>query len=269
MPESGLSSRLPAKHRLALTLSLAFFIHTLLASLFPLLVPQSDDDTPTIRFQLVAPGSTPSEQRRAGQAQRPREEAETRDRVSAFEVEPLTPQETRQPRNERREAPSRESAEAPERDHSRSETAAGKAGGADNGSTQGSASTPTEGSQAGQQTPVPTEVPTTDTVSSVDIPEKETDPYLLSLIEKLASQLDQHPVPALRELDNPVYVTVELQLMSNGTLVKADLARRSGVDSLDRAAYRAALGASPYPEPPHSSGRKRYRVNLVFSPQRL
>lgn len=268
MPETGISSRLPARYRLALALSLALFIHTLLASLFPLLLQDAPEDTPTLRFELVARGSQPSIQRQESMAE-PGQSAAGK-AVSPFEVEPLTADEQQRKESGQQETVAREEQDAPATGQpSASASAARNTPDTEETATPGATSTPTESSRQGETSPAREATTPDATISSVDLPEKETDPYLLALIARLAQQLNEFPLPELRQLEQPVYVTVELQLMSTGTLVRADLTRRSGVDSLDRAAYRAALGASPYPEPPHSNGRQRYRVNLVFSPERL
>lgn len=267
MPESGISSRLPARYRLALTLSLALFIHTLLASLFPLLLQEAPEDTPTLRFELVPRGSQPSVQRPESRAE-PGQSAAGK-AVSPFEVEPLTAEEQQRKARGQQDTVTRKEPEAPATGQPSAAASAAQKTPDNETGTPGATSTPTESSRQGETSPVREEATPDATISSVDLPEKETDPYLLALIDRLARQLDEYPLPELRQLDSAVYVTVELQLMSNGTLVRADLTRRSGVDSLDRAAYQAALGASPYPEPPHSNGRQRYRVNLVFSPERL
>lgn len=267
MPEHGISSRLPARYRLALALSLALFIHTLLASLFPLLIRERPEDTATISFELVPRGSQASLQRPESLAE-PGSSAAGK-AVSPFEVEPLTIKEQQRREPGQRETVARSAQTAQAVGETSAAASAAREIPETESATPGATSSPTASSRAGQQSSS-TEAPTPEaTVSSVELPEKETDPYLLALIAKLARQLDQYPLPELRQLDRPVYVTVELQLMSNGALIRADLAKVSGVDSLDRAAYRAALGASPYPEPPHSNGRQRYRVNLVFSPERL
>jgi protein TonB len=267
MPESGNSSRLPAQYRLALALSLALFIHTLLASLLPLLLRDAPEEMPTVRFELVPRGSQASPQRPDSKAE-PGQSAAGK-AVSPFEVEPLTTEEQQRKESGQRDTAARREPGAPATGQPSAAANAARTTPDTETATPGTTSTPTESSTQGQPSPAQEETTPDATVSSLDLPEKETDPYLLALIAHLARQLDQYPLPELRKLDKPVYVTMELHLMSTGTLVRADLSRRSGVDSLDRAAYRAALGASPYPRPPHSNGRQRYRVNLIFAPERL
>ena len=58
--------------------------------------------------------------------------------------------------------------------------------------------------------------------------------------------------------------------MKNGTLTRARVTKSTGIKRIDEAAYRAALAASPYPEPPpNNESQDRFEVELVFSPKRL
>jgi protein TonB len=61
-------------------------------------------------------------------------------------------------------------------------------------------------------------------------------------------------------------VELELNLMSNGALMGARITKSSGNDGLDQRVYRAALAASPYPEPPPSPARQqRFRVEVKYT----
>ncbi|WP_228704509.1 energy transducer TonB family protein [Marinobacter antarcticus] len=63
---------------------------------------------------------------------------------------------------------------------------------------------------------------------------------------------------------------MELYLLGSGALTRARVIRSTGIEQIDSAAYRAALSASPYPEPtPDQSGKSRFEVKLVFAPSRL
>lgn len=98
----------------------------------------------------------------------------------------------------------------------------------------------------------------------------KTDAYVISLATRIARELKRSRIPTLRNLTTPVAMEIELHLLSNGALIKADVYQSSGTEAIDGAAYRAALAASPYPEPPGKEGRQqRYRVELLFSPERL
>jgi protein TonB len=63
---------------------------------------------------------------------------------------------------------------------------------------------------------------------------------------------------------------VELQLLGNGALTRARVLTSTGIERIDEAAYRAALAASPYPQPPNGgASRNRFEVELLFTPKRL
>lgn len=98
----------------------------------------------------------------------------------------------------------------------------------------------------------------------------QQDPYLVRLAVHLARELEQLRVPAIAQLADTARMEIELQLMKNGALTQARVVRSTGIKEVDTAAYRAALAASPYPEPPaESSAGDRFEVELVFSPKRL
>ena len=68
----------------------------------------------------------------------------------------------------------------------------------------------------------------------------------------------------------PVSSQLELKLLPSGALTGAKVTKSTGFNDIDRAIYQAALLASPYPKPPEEySGRKQFRVELIFAPERL
>jgi len=74
----------------------------------------------------------------------------------------------------------------------------------------------------------------------------------------------------MRSLTDTVAMEVELQLLGNGALTRARVLKSTGIKPIDEAAYRAALAASPYPQPPKDSGSaNRFEVELLFTPKRL
>lgn len=98
----------------------------------------------------------------------------------------------------------------------------------------------------------------------------ELDPYVVKLAIHLARQLEELRVPAMSELTETVAMEVELQLLGNGALTRARVLKSTGIRRIDEAAYRAALAASPYPQPPNDGGsRNRFEVELLFTPKRL
>jgi protein TonB len=98
----------------------------------------------------------------------------------------------------------------------------------------------------------------------------EQDPYLVRLAVHLAHELERLKIPAIGQLSEKTRMEIELHLMKNGTLTRARVTKSTGIKRIDEAAYRAALAASPYPEPPpDNDNQDRFEVELVFSPKRL
>lgn len=238
MLEPGSLTSPPAKYRITLALSVALLLHTLAASLLPLLSPDPQREPTTLRFTLVQPGSEPAP-RQVEQPEQPRKhKIWTPDPVESTEPSQLT-------------QPSQ-----PTRPHQETPVPA--------------ESTASQPADAGQ--PVVEVAEETEPEQVIQIAEdpQETDPYLIALRQHIALELYERGAPSLHRLSEPVSVAMELHLMSSGALVNAVIRRPSGHEELDRAAYRAALSASPYPEPPSSErGRKRFRVEVIFSPKRL
>ena len=127
--------------------------------------------------------------------------------------------------------------------------------------------------------PAPASTPTTesaprtgepesaDTIARITDSPAERDPYLILLATHLAEQLDQQRVPAISQLGEQVSMELELTLLPNGALTRARVIRSTGIQRIDEAAYRAALAASPYPEPKGEES-DRFEVKLVFTPKR-
>jgi protein TonB len=232
MLEHGSDNSLPAKYRIALALSIAFLIHTLLLSGAPSVVP----DPPVrhrqqLNLELVAAQSNPQ-----------------------------TPASTSTPDN---------SASAPEKPvltTSRSQQKTALTDPAKPATLSNPAREPPEFSSR-------TQMPAnqrSENVTRITQSPTEQDPYLIKLAMHLATQLETMRIPAIRELARSSTMEMELQLLGNGALTRVKVIRSTGIEQIDRAAYRAALSASPYPEPPPDKGRKsRFEVKLVFAPSRL
>lgn len=95
----------------------------------------------------------------------------------------------------------------------------------------------------------------------------EKDPYLRKLATHLALTLDNRRVPSISTLTQTAAVTLELRLLANGALTRARVVDSTGNESLDEAAYKAALAASPYPAP-EGEASDRFQVQLLFTPKR-
>ncbi len=94
----------------------------------------------------------------------------------------------------------------------------------------------------------------------------EQDPYLIKLAVHLAEELEKLRVPALSQLDTTREMTLELRILANGALTRARVKETTGIENIDRAAYRAALAASPYPQPEGETS-DHFDVKLVFTPK--
>ena len=228
-------------HRLILTLSIAYLLHTLLlAAILHNWVLQPEPEASTVRFTLLAnrvADSAASQQSHDSSASS-KSPAETSPKAAP--AEPDVPLATR-------EAEPTESARL-----SRTQPQ----------------SVNSEKSESGS--PVEETVPKTKELRA-RIPEKvvEQDPYITLLWQYISDELDSRPVRSIHELNQMRTVRLELHLMENGALRQVDTIESSGKPTLDQAARQSALAASPYPRPPESAREKgfRFQVELRFTPR--
>lgn len=246
MLDYGRSTSLPAPYRIALAISLALFLHTLGLSAIPLLPEPTEQPAPTMTVLLVPPGSRATPKTIAGP-----EDTEIRADAPAAAKATATSRQT-PPRTRPEPAPSA----SPPSDETvpAAETARKSA--------------PSPSTTAGIPSDSPAPQSRSDIVQLTEAP-GETDAYVIRLAARIARELKRSRLPALRTLTAPVAMEIELHLMGNGALTRANVYRSSGMEAIDGAAYRAALAASPYPEPPGREEGQRYRVELLFSPERL
>ncbi|MBK1872850.1 MULTISPECIES: energy transducer TonB family protein [Marinobacter] len=260
MLEHGSNNSLPAKHRIALALSTAFLIHTLLLSGFPAILP----DLPIrhrhqLNLELVAVDSSQGIPASAN-PQRPNDTPEPRN--PPFEVPPqntpglTTPEVTTTNSQQKISVGSKVQATTPNNK-------------ADATQTTATPSTSGAQSNSGVRTQV-ADKQTTEDVTKITLSPSEQDPYLIKLATHLATKLETLRIPAIRQLTDTSTMELELQLLSNGALTRARVVKSTGIQQIDLAAYQAALSASPYPEPPpDQKSKSRFEVKLVFSPSRL
>jgi len=251
MVHEGSTNGLPAGYRIGLALSLALLVHTLLLSGIPSPVREQEvDHRESVSFELIAPGRD--------QSARPAPESRSNSRpiapIPRFNPTPSEPVIAR-PRPEPRKAAEPIVSEQP----------APRPDKAQNSPESTASPNARPAAVAAEETREAEETVTRVTNSPV-----ERDPYLVVLATHLARQLEQARVPAMRQLSRTVSMDVELQLLGNGALTRARILNSTGIEGIDAAAYRAALAASPYPEPPED-GREgnRFEVELVFTPKRL
>lgn len=96
--------------------------------------------------------------------------------------------------------------------------------------------------------------------------------YVTALERQIGQELSKWPVPSSHSIEQIVSMEIELHLLGNGAVRGVDVKRSTGIAPLDQSAVRAAMLASPYPEPPRSdkrSGDLRFRVEIKFSPERI
>ncbi|MGF2736384.1 TonB family protein [Marinobacter sp. DUT-1] len=257
---------LPDSYRIALALSIAFLLHTLFLSGLPFPQPDAPEKQHRLMLELLTSGSTPatSSQPTTPAVTRPREQpgernprfeipesAETTSPAPAPVTSTLSPRTVPEPSQ-------RNNPTAP--DNTRQEPA----------EQQATPSKPASvDSQAGKPKGIKEEAENTELARITRSPSQQ-DPYLIRLAVHLAKELERLRLPAITRLTDSARMEIELQLMKNGALTRARVVKSTGIQTVDEAAYRAALAASPYPEPPADSGTgDRFGVELVFSPKRL
>lgn len=234
MPVSGQPSpSTPAVYRMVLALSVAALAHTLV--LASLAEPTSEPAlTHTLAFELASRPSAASEAATPGTAE---------PRHQPFEAPALRPAPDAT-------APIPQPAERPQPTSK-----------PDNHPVN-AAALPREASEA-RPNPMADVSPVRQVSESPD----EKDPYLRKLATHLALTLDDQRVPSISSLRQTAAVTLELRLLANGALTRARVVDSTGFESLDKAAYKAALAASPYPAP-EGEASDRFRVQLLFTPKR-
>lgn len=249
-----------------MALSIAILLHTLFLSGIPLPQPAVQEHHHRLTLELRTPGSTPatSSQPAAPADIQPREQpGERNPRFEIPDPAPGTPPEPEQVTS----ASSPRTVSEPSQgkkplapDNIRPEPAEQQA----NPSTPASVA-----SQADDPKEMEEETENADLTRISQSPTQQ-DPYLIQLAVHLARELERLRVPAIAELTDTARMELELQLMKNGALTRARVVQSTGIQTVDEATYRAALAASPYPEPPADSETgDRFEVELVFSPKRL
>lgn len=258
MLEYGSVTGLPGKYRITLAISIALLLHTLVMSALPFTPPETESHRRTVRVELVSPGSEPSSETAASAAAQTSDNQPARAASEAANSPPAT-----RPDIVTLTSPGKQvrAAGEPSRSPSREQPS-------DQPPEQSAPSRDSVASAAG--TPKVTAETEPEPITQVSRSPEQTDPYLVSLAARVGSELDKRPVPSSHRVAEPVTMELELQLMGSGALTSAKVTRSTGFREIDRAVYQAALLASPYPEPPEEhSGRKRFRVELIFTPERL
>ncbi|MDO6823951.1 TonB family protein [Marinobacter sp. 1_MG-2023] len=249
MLEHGSNNSLPAKYRIALALSTAFLIHTLLLSGIPYVVPDPPvNHRQQLELELVAAGIAPETAPSVYTTDR---DGKNLVRNPPFEATPDQ---------------SEPSQQKPVLTANRSEQKTTAAELAKPATPSRPAHKPSK-SGARKQSP---DSQSKENTTRITQSPSEQDPYLIKLAMHLATQLESRRIPAIRELTHSHSMEMELRLLGNGALTRVRVIKSTGIEQIDTAAYRAALAASPYPEPPpDENGKSRFEVKLVFAPSRL
>ncbi|WP_077528866.1 energy transducer TonB family protein [Vreelandella utahensis] len=241
---------------LILALSVALFIHVVLGTLVNawLSLPTPDNPTPAVSVRIAPSGSSPQPSpvhsnpvpRKTERQARPGEPAES----SAPRADANTQGDT-----ERSAEPVAASEGETSEQRLPPET-----------SRQPRTSTP----RTAPATTAGTDAPESDTDTNTPVTRlsqndrRERSDYEIALWERIAREVEYTPL--LAELEGPKEVVLNLRLMVNGALRRAQVSTSSGIPELDGVAREAALAATPFPEPPE--GRRRFSVRLIFEPAR-
>jgi len=247
MLEYGSVTGLPDKYRITLAISVALMLHTLVMAALPFTSPNLESHRQTVKVELVRPGGIPlpesvanatspiSNQRESVAVESPQiDTSQPRKREQTENSTPPPPTAVVEPQPEAQTTPSRNSG----------------------ATTAGNPKQPVENSP--------------ERITRITSSPRDVDPYTTSLAVHIGKELGKRPVPSSRSVTKPVTSQIELKLLPSGALTNAKVTRSTGFNEIDRAIYQAALLASPYPEPPEEySGRKQFRVELIFAPERL
>lgn len=272
MLKYGKDTALPETYRITLAISVAFLTHTLLMATFPFSLPEHNHNPVTVSVQLMPQGSAPSRESAPSQSRPPVH-------ATPFTIEEtLAPQppsnvpttSSPQPRAVPEPAPdegshyegaSQESEALPDKEPSPAQ--ANRTAQPEEQSALSSSAPASAPSLAGEQTARQSDSQQELTLKS-KAPSEESS-YRSLLVQTIARKAK---IPKLDSFEKGRVLSVELELnlMSNGALMGATITKSSGNDGLDQRVYRAALAASPYPEPPSSPTRQqRFRVEVKYT----
>ncbi|WP_372986542.1 TonB family protein [Marinobacter sp.] len=257
---------LPDSYRIALALSIAILLHTLFLSGLPFPQPDAREHHHRLTLELLAPGSTPTTSSQPAAPANTQAREQPGERNPRFEIPepaettPTAPAPVTSTSSPRTVSESSQGNNPAAPDKARPEPV----------EQQAEPSKPASvASQAGEPGEIQEEAEHTELTRITRSPSQQ-DPYLIRLAAHLAEELERLRVPAVAKLTDTARMEIELQLMGNGALTRARVVKSTGIQTVDDAAYRAALAASPYPEPPaYSETGDRFEVELVFSPKRL
>lgn len=260
MLEYGTATGLPGTYRITLAISVALLLHTLVMAALPFTMPDTESHRHTVRVSLINPGSEPSPEATASTTGESSQPSTDRTATEPAQSRPASRPDIVATDSSRRNTRSRAQEQAP--------TTPAPQTTATELPAQTAPSREASATVAGSPEPPAREKP--ETVTRVTQSPRDVDPYMASLAIHIGKELDKRPVPSSRSVTEPVISQLELKLLPSGALTSARVTRSTGFSEIDQAVYQAALLASPYPKPPEKySGRKRFRIELIFAPERL
>ncbi|TNE73204.1 MAG: TonB family protein [Gammaproteobacteria bacterium] len=261
---------LPAGYRFLLALSSALLVHILILSGLPF--PSSKPEPPHNTIQVaLATASPASKASKATTATTPPTNRNPEFKIPIPDKTP--PDTTAKPRVSR-------SAKSPDLAETRSKPASQKPQSRPQISSTRTPAPDTSSEQmtprTREQAPSPNENLAKDQNTLTSEAPVKQDPYVALLAVQLAKATEgmrgiaKASNEASKTGESVVTVEVELGLLDNGALTQARIVKSSGDKRIDKAAYRAALAASPYPAPPAGNKAKnRFVVELKLAPERL
>jgi protein TonB len=262
-------NNVPEKYRIALALSTAFLAHTLILTGLPSPIPETQEPRHSIQFELVFPGSRASTPRTNDILPHEVVEETTPNRNPTFKIPPTQvtapslPQIVTELSNQRvlnQEIKAETKVREEVVNNPRPLTKP---------TIRTNQSTQSDAAHEGSQVTVPAEQAEEDRPTRITQAPTEADSYLVKLWQQLQTKLAEDSVAGSSNISHKMTVIIELQLLGNGTLTRARILKSTENTMLDNAIYRAALAASPYPEPPENMAQNRFKVKLVLTPVRL
>lgn len=260
MLEYGTATGVPDTYRITLAISVALLLHTLVMAALPFTMPDTESHRQTIRVLLISPGSEPSPEATASATGESGQPTADHTATEPTHSAPASRPEIVATDSSRRNTPPPAQEQAPTTPPPQTTAAEPR--------THTTQSREASATAAGSPEPPAPEEP--EAVTRITPSPRDVDPYMASLAIHIGKELDKRPVPSSRSVTDPVTSQLELKLLPSGALTSARVTISTGFSEIDQAVYQAALLASPYPEPPEEySGRKRFRVELIFAPERL
>ncbi len=247
MLETGSINRLPAKYRMFLALSVALLVHALIAAgLSQFAIPQTQRQNSSLNVILVRSGHDAGTTSPASTASSP-----------STEPLPVTQPEVITGKSQLTTRQGPDTAPEPARPETRPDPTPQQA--------LPQAVAPEPDDRHGARSPI--EGAADNAITQITPPTAShapsySDTLILQIAKEAGRETLQIPKQTLRQGLQPLQL--ELKLMPNGTLVRADVIKSTGIQAYDQSILRAALRASPFPEPPGDAGSSSLQFRITF-----